>query len=95
MDDRLKQEIENNAIASVKPGQGAKGTTPKSPLNTNSQVVNIMTGEPKDSKFFRSKRSVAMRIKDNYETQVQKLETEKLQLIQKLNDALVQLDKLN
>lgn len=36
-----------------------------------------------------------MRIKDNYEDQVNVLETDKLSLIQRLNDSLVQLDRLN
>jgi len=36
-----------------------------------------------------------MRIKENYEDYVGALEQDKLTLIQKLNDTLVQLDKLN
>jgi len=36
-----------------------------------------------------------MRIKDTYENQLNSLESEKLSLIQRLNDALVALDKLN
>ena len=91
MDSRLKKEIENNAIGSLKVVDPLSGL--KSPLNPNQQLINVM--QPKDAKFFRSQRSVAMRIKDSYEEQVQKLETDKLQLIQKLNDALVQLDRLN
>lgn len=91
MDSRLKQEIENNAIGSLRIVDPLSGL--KSPLNPNQELINVM--QAKDAKFFRSQRSVAMRIKDSYEVQVQKLETDKLQLIQKLNDALVQLDRLN
>lgn len=36
-----------------------------------------------------------MRIKDNYENQLNVLESDKLKLISKLNDELVALDKLN
>ena len=36
-----------------------------------------------------------MRIKDTYENQLSVLETDKLSLIQRLNDALVALDRLN
>ena len=36
-----------------------------------------------------------MRIKDNYENQLNSLESEKLQLIQRLNDSLMHLDRLN
>lgn len=36
-----------------------------------------------------------MRIKDNYEDQLNGLEYDKLDLIQRLNDSLVELDRLN
>ena len=36
-----------------------------------------------------------MRIKDNYENELEALENDKLRLIQKLNDSLVQLDQIN
>lgn len=36
-----------------------------------------------------------MRIKNNYDNELNNMETDKLSLIQKLNDSLVQLDKLN
>lgn len=36
-----------------------------------------------------------MRIKDSYEVELQGMERGKLELIQRLNDALLELDKLN
>jgi len=36
-----------------------------------------------------------MRIKEDYDTQLNKLEQEKLELIKRLNDALLNLDRLN
>jgi len=38
---------------------------------------------------------VASRIKDDYESQLQDLEGDKLSLIQRLNESLLHLDKLN
>lgn len=111
MDDRLKKEIENHAVASVsvgkkhseydsEPGANLRVKTIKnkakgevSPLQNNDSYIN--SDNQKTQKFYRSQRSVAMRIKDNYDIQVNNLEEDKLTLIQRLNDSLVQLDKLN
>lgn len=43
----------------------------------------------------RSKRNIALRIKDELNNEVSEVELEKTELIQKLNTALVKLDKLN
>lgn len=43
----------------------------------------------------RSDRSIALRIKEKYENQVSVLEQEKMELIKRLNDTLVELDRLN
>ena len=45
--------------------------------------------------FVRSKRNQQLRVKGEILTQIQTLEQEKMDLIQKLNKALVKLDKLN
>ncbi|CDW80517.1 UNKNOWN [Stylonychia lemnae] len=108
MDDRLKKEIENHSIAVVTKNSEKSGVPiikslsikkATSPFHSNDSYINtqgvVNTGQDNTQKFFRSQRSVAMRIKDTYENQVQILETDKLQLIQKLNDSLLQLDKLN
>ena len=45
--------------------------------------------------FVRSKRNLAMRVKDNLENQMDEVEQEKIELVQRLNDALIRLDKVN
>ena len=54
-----------------------------------------MPFEQKASKFVRSQRSIAMRIKENYETHVTGMEQEKVELIRRLNEAIKELDRLN
>lgn len=72
-------------------------STFSNPLLSGSQVSGgLKTGGCIQNKnFFRSQRSVAMRIKDSYEVELQNMERGKLELIQRLNDALLELDKLN
>ena len=52
-------------------------------------------GEKLADGFVRSKRNVALRIKDELNNQVSEVEQQKFELMQKLNHALVKLDKLN
>lgn len=64
-------------------------------LTQKNQEVDPIEGEKLANGFFRSKRNLALRIKDEMNNQVSEVEQEKTELIQKLNHALVRLDKLN
>ena len=45
--------------------------------------------------YLRSNNQVLNIVRDNFEINQQEMETEKMQIVRKLNDYLIQLDKLN
>lgn len=96
MDFRLKQEVENHAVAKMQKKVSDGPRVFGSPLNASNNAANgMIIGSEKDAAFLRSKRSLALRIKDNFENQVHTLEQDKLTLIQRLNESLLELDRLN
>ena len=76
------------------------GTNPplqaiKPPGENQSDSSLIPTYEAKPSKFVRSQRSIAMRIKENYDDHTVTKEQEKMELLQRLNEAILELDGLS
>lgn len=95
MDDRLKKEIETHKIGAVllpkNPSEAPRALQPIKGMENQPELPF----EQKASKFVRSQRSIAMRIKEDYESQATVMEQEKIDLIRRLNDAIRELDQLN
>ncbi len=73
--------MENNAVAKMQKKVSDGPRVFGSPLNANNAANVMIIGSEKDAAFLRSKRSLALRIKDNFESQVHALESDKLTLI--------------
>ena len=86
-------QAEKDAIEEEKKNQ------PKSVLDELLKDVNKEKEEQERQKlaegFVRSKQSLAMRVKQEIDHEMVELEDSKFALIQKLNDALLRLDKVN
>ncbi len=84
------KEIETHKIGNVfLPKDGPPKVLPA----TNQE--NQMPYDQKASSFVRSQRSIALRIKEDYDASLSTYEGQKLQLIQRLNEAIRALDALN
>lgn len=110
MGDAIQKVIDNSKVAHIGVYSKSKeevaqamrdtGTLRRSSLIkdttcTLSKTPDPLEGEKLADGFVRSNRNVALRIKDELNNQFTEAEQSKVDLMQKLNHALVKLDKLN
>lgn len=107
MGDAIARVIENSKVAHVEiytrnkdeqELEKQKRELDKKKTNEIGDLLPIQTpleGEKLADGFVRSQRNMALRIKDELNNQVTEVEQQKVDIMQKLNHALVKLDKLN